>query len=112
ERLRAAILVPGEHVMDPWSAPLAYLTHALENGAQARFDAEVIGGQFDGAYWHIETTSCRLRARAMVNCAGLFGDRMEKTLLGQSSFTIRPRKGQFVIFDKAAGRQLSLIILP
>ena len=29
-----ALLVPGEHVIDPWSAPLAYLRQAVEHGAQ------------------------------------------------------------------------------
>ena len=38
-----ALLVPGEHVIDPWSAPLAYLRQAVENGAEVRFDAEVHG---------------------------------------------------------------------
>lgn len=112
ESLRAAVLVPGEHVIDPWSAPLAYLTQALENGAQARFDAEVTGGRFDGAQWQIETTRCRVKASAVVNCAGLFGDTLERALLGESSFSIRPRKGQFVVFDKAAGRYLFSIVLP
>jgi glycerol-3-phosphate dehydrogenase len=39
--VRGALLVPGEHVIDPWSAPLAYLTQAIENGAtglRARLD--------------------------------------------------------------------------
>ena len=33
-----ALLVPGEHVIDPWSAPLAYLRQAVEHGAVVRFD--------------------------------------------------------------------------
>jgi glycerol-3-phosphate dehydrogenase len=112
DRLQAAVAVPREHAIDPWSAPLAYLMQALENGAEARFDAEVIGGSFDGTQWRLETTGDRVTTRTVINCAGLFGDRLEEKLLGQSTFTIRPRKGQFVVFDKAAARYLSSIILP
>ena len=31
--VRAAVHVPGEYVIDPWSSPYAYLLQALENGA-------------------------------------------------------------------------------
>ncbi|NWC97077.1 FAD-dependent oxidoreductase, partial [Pseudomonas sp. IPO3779] len=48
----------------------------------------------------------------VINCAGLFGDCLEERLLGESHFTIHPRKGQFVVFDKAAARLLQTIVLP
>lgn len=107
-----ALLVPGEHVIDPWSAPLAYLTQAVENGAQAVFSAEVTGGSFDGSAWALQTSKGPVRAGLVVNCAGLFGDILEQRLLGSAGFTIRPRKGQFVVFDKAAAAFLRTIVLP
>ncbi len=110
--LRAGFSVPREHVIDPWSAPTAYLLQALENGAACRRGCEVTGGIFDGEHWELETTTGRLGARAVVNCAGLYGDIVDQRLLGASSFTIRPRKGQFVVFDKAAAKLVSSIILP
>jgi glycerol-3-phosphate dehydrogenase len=111
-RLLAALLVPGEHVIDPWSAPLAYLTQALANGAEAWFDAEVVGGDFDGEHWRLETPHGTVRAGQIINCAGLHGDRVEALLLGEASFQIKPRKGQFVVFDKPAAKLLTSIILP
>lgn len=45
--VRGALLVPGEHVIDPWSAPLAYLSQAVLNGAQALFNAEVLSGRLE-----------------------------------------------------------------
>ena len=106
------LLVPGEHVIDPWSAPLAYLRQALEHGATALFDAEVTGGGFDGVAWTLKTAAGPVIARQVVNCAGLSGDRIEARLLGGAAMQIRPRKGQFVVFDKAAARLLRTIILP
>ncbi len=112
DHLRGALLVPGEHVIDPWSAPLAYLTQAVENGAVARFDADVSGGALDEGVWTLRTGAGTFRARAVVNCAGLFGDVLERRLLGEAGFTIKPRKGQFVVFDKPAAKLLGTIILP
>jgi glycerol-3-phosphate dehydrogenase len=112
ERARAAILVPREHVIDPWSAPLAYLTQAVRNGATALFNAELRGGTFDGAGWELATSAGTVSARHVVNAAGLHGDEVDRALLGESGFTIRPRKGQFVVFDKAARALVDTILLP
>jgi len=107
-----AVEVPGEYLIDPWSAPLGYLLQALMHGAQVRFNSEVNGGRFEGEAWSLDTTSGVVRGKTIINCAGLFGDLLEQKLLGESSFSIHPRKGQFVVFDKAASRYLTHIVLP
>lgn len=109
---RDAVLVPGEHVIDPWSPFLAYMIQAKALGADFHFLAEVTGGHFDGEGWTVETTRGTHRTRTVINCAGLFGDRIEERLLGDAHFSIHPRKGQFVVFDKIAASLLGTIVLP
>lgn len=109
---RRAVLVPGECLIDPWSPFHAYARQILSAGGEIRRGCEVTGGEFDGAEWCLRTSTGAIAARAVVNAAGLHGDRVEAMLLGQASFTIMPRKGQFVVFDKAAARLLRTIILP
>ncbi|OVE87497.1 FAD/NAD(P)-binding oxidoreductase [Agrobacterium tumefaciens] len=111
ERLVAALDVPGEHIIDPWSAPLGYLTQAVALGAQLVRNAEVLSGVFDDA-WRIETTAGAILATSVVNTAGLFGDIVDARLGLPPEFTIKPRKGQFVVFDKAARRHVPRIVLP
>lgn len=108
----AALEVPGESVIDPWSAPYAYLLQALDNGASLVRNCELLGGRFDGAEWTLQTGRGQLRGRQVINCAGLYGDRVDKMLIGESSFEIRPRKGQFVVYDKSARSLLNSILLP
>ncbi len=110
-RLVAAIDVPGEHIIDPWSAPLGYLTQAVALGAQLLRNAEVLSGAFDGV-WQIETTAGTIFAASVVNAAGLFGDIVDARLGFPPDFTIKPRKGQFVVLDKAARRHVPRIVLP
>lgn len=107
-----ALLVPREHVIDPWSAPLAYLTQAVQNGARLLRNAEVLRATDTGSEWHLTTPQEDVRARFVINCAGLYGDHVEQRLLGTASFSILPRKGQFVVFDKAASSVLRTILLP
>lgn len=111
DRLVAAIEVLGEHVIDPWSAPLAYLTQAVALGATFIRSAELLKGTFDSE-WSLNTTAGTIHARAVVNAAGLYGDIVDERLGFAPEFTIKPRKGQFVVLDKAAFRHVPRIVLP
>jgi glycerol-3-phosphate dehydrogenase len=46
-----------------------------------------------------------------VNCAGLHADSIAR-LVGDDSFSIYPRKGEFLVFDPPAGEPLERIMLP
>jgi len=104
--------VPGEYLIDPWTTAHAYLLQAIENGAVLSRNAEVTGGKFDGEKWSLDTTAGAVSSRQVINCAGLYGDVVDARLLGEKAFTVTPRKGQFVVFDKTASDLVSAIILP
>lgn len=107
-----ALLVPGEHVIDPWSAPLAYITQAMAHGAEVVRSAAVTGGAHESGVWRLDTTHGRFEAATVVNCAGLHGDTVDRLVRGSADFTIKPRKGQFVVFDKIASALFHCILLP
>ena len=106
-----AVLVPGEHIIDPWSAPLAYAHQAVAHDATILRNAEVTGGEFAGGGWHLASAAGEITARVVINAAGNFGDLVE-AIARPSPFTITPRKGQFVVFDKPAAKLVNAIILP
>ncbi len=106
-----AVIVPGEDVIDPWSAPLAYALQGLAHGGEILRGAGVTGGRFERGCWVLEASRGPIAARCVVNAAGLYGDVVE-AIARPSPFTIRPRKGQFVVFDKPAARLAAAIILP
>ncbi len=108
---RAGVVVPGESVIDPWSAPLAYALQGVANGGTILRNAEVLGGQLEGGIWRLNTSRGSVKARVVVNCAGNYGDLVE-AIARSSPFHIRPRKGQFVVFDKSAYSLARSIILP
>jgi glycerol-3-phosphate dehydrogenase len=110
--LKGGFDIPGEFLIDPWATAHAYVLQALANGADLRRDCEVLAGRFDSEHWLIETNRGTLRSHQVINCAGLYGDVVDQRLLGASHFTIKPRKGQFVVFDKPASKLLRAVILP
>ncbi len=105
------VFVPGEHIIDPWSAPLAYAHQALAHGAIILRNAEVTDGEFAHDAWTLASKQGKITASIVVNAAGNFGDLVE-LMARLSPFTIKPRKGQFVVFDKPAFKLLRAIILP
>lgn len=110
--VKGGFLVPGEFLIDPWSSAHAYILQALANGAELLRGTEVLSGDFEGSGWRIETSRGVVNAKQVITCAGLYGDVVDERLLGKKAFSIKPRKGQFVVFDKAAAALASSIILP
>jgi len=108
---RAGLSVPDEWVIDPWSVTLAFATEAA--GAGARFVlSSPVGRIATGDAGHeIEVPGGVVRARWLVNAAGLGADRIDAQL-GHHDFTVTPRRGQLLVFDKLARRLLGRILLP
>ncbi len=108
---KAAIVVHGESLIDPWSTPLAYVKLGLQAGGKLAFSHEVKDGHFNGEYWEIKTSQKTIKAKTVINAAGLYGDIVD-SIKGSKDFKIIPRKGQFIIFDKTAYNLINSIILP
>lgn len=104
--------VPGEYLIDPWGTAHAYVLQAIANGATLMRNAEVLDGDFEGTSWSLKTTQGDVRANHVINCTGLYGDIVDERLIGSKKFTITPRKGQFIVFDKPASKLVSSIVLP
>lgn len=110
--VRAGFRVPRESLIDPWSAAHAYLYQALEHGAELRCRAELTGAERRGEIWHLNTSAGAFEAGLVINSAGLWGDHVQRLLTGESWLEIRPRKGQFIVYDKPAAVLAKHILLP
>ncbi|MBV7694470.1 NAD(P)/FAD-dependent oxidoreductase [Streptomyces sp. TRM70350] len=106
-----ALHVPGESIICPWTTTLAYATQAVRHGVDLHLDSRVEGvTRQDGT--HVLTTSGgTLRARWLVNAAGLHADTLDARL-GHRDFTVTPRRGQLIVFDKFARTLVNHILLP
>ncbi len=68
---RAALEIPGESIICPWTTPLAYATEALAAGVELRLGTRVTGVR-PGPDGHlVRTTGGDVRCRWLVNAAGL-----------------------------------------
>jgi glycerol-3-phosphate dehydrogenase len=107
----AALEIPDESIVCPWTTPLAYATEAARAGVRLWLDCRVTGVQPEAGAHLIRTTRGTVRSRWLVNAAGLGADRID-AMLGGGAFTIRPRRGELIVFDKLARPLVGSILLP
>jgi len=106
------LMVPDEHIVCPWTPPLAFATEALANGAAIERSRPVLGAGRLGDDWLLDTPPGPLRAGWVVNAAGLQGDTVEAMLGHAGAFTVTPRRGELIVFDKLARPLVRHILLP
>ena len=107
---QGALEIPDEGIVCPFTTPLAYATEAVLGGCDLRLNTRVTGARRDDAGFLLQTTSGELRARFLVNAAGLYSDEVDR-LLGHERFTVKPRRGELIVFDKLARPLLNHIAL-
>ena len=97
--------------MCPFTTPLAFATEAVLGGCELLLRAPVTGVQrlADGAL-ELTTPGGVLRTRFLVNAAGLHSDELDR-MLGHDGFTVTPRRGELIVFDKLARPLLDHILL-
>jgi glycerol-3-phosphate dehydrogenase len=106
-----ALEVPDEGIVCPFTTPLAYATEAVLNGCELRRGVRVIGVErrSDGGF-ELRTTEGPIGTRFFVNAAGLYSDELDR-LAGHGGFTITPRRGELIVYDKLARPLLNHIVL-
>jgi glycerol-3-phosphate dehydrogenase len=107
-----ALEVPGEAVTDPVAYTLGLASAAERMGGSVRTGFRVAALRRDGDELELESSGGeRIRARVVLNCAGLRADEVAR-LAGDDSFEIYPRKGEFLVFDSPTEAPLGEILLP
>ena len=108
---RGAIEVPGEGLVCPFTTPLAYATEAVLAGCDVRRSTPVGSvARLDGGGFGLATPAGELTARYLVNAAGLRSDELDR-MLGHDRFTVTPRRGELIVFDKLARPLVRQIVL-
>jgi glycerol-3-phosphate dehydrogenase len=100
----AGLLVPGESITDPYEV----VRRMLATGSETRLRWPVSRVEPDGEGAMVLGPAGEVAANFVVNCAGLFGDE----IAGDGSFSIEPRRGEFIVFGKGTADLVSRILLP
>ena len=105
------LVVPGEAIICPWTTPLAYATEAVARGCTLLLGHAVTGIDVGPATTSLHTSRGEIQTRWVVNAAGLGADVLDR-MLGHDRFTVVPRRGELIVFDKLARPLVRHIVLP
>jgi glycerol-3-phosphate dehydrogenase len=108
---QGAVEIPGEGIVCPFTATLAFATEALASGCELALNAAVTGARSSGGGHLLDTARGEVRAEYVVNAAGLRSDEID-ALFGHSDFRVTPRRGELIVFDKLARGLVNHVILP
>jgi glycerol-3-phosphate dehydrogenase len=108
---RGALEVPDEGIVCPFTTPLAYATEAVLAGCDLRLRTEVSGVERlpEGGF-RVATGAGSVTTRFLVNAAGLRSDEIDR-MAGHDGFTVTPRRGELIVFDKLSRPLVSHILL-
>jgi glycerol-3-phosphate dehydrogenase len=103
--------IPGEASLDSFGLTLAYAEVAAGAGAQLLLDEPVAAIEQHAERLIVTTARRQITARYVVNAAGLYAAEIAR-MVGDDSFSVRPRKGQLLVIDPAAAPPIDTILLP
>jgi glycerol-3-phosphate dehydrogenase len=107
-----ALEIPDEHIVCPFTPPLAYATQAVMAGVDLRRSERVTRLERPEARgWLLRTSRGALAAGWVVNAGGLHSDEVHR-MAGQDGFTVTPRRGELIVYDKLSRPLIRHILLP
>lgn len=110
--VRRALWAPTVGITEPWGLAQAAVENAIENGAEVHFEEEVQGIVVrHGTVQAITTAKSTYAVHAVVNAAGLYAADVA-ALAGVPFPPITPRRGQYVLLDKAAEGWVRHVLFP
>jgi glycerol-3-phosphate dehydrogenase len=108
---RGGLAVPDEGIVCPFTTPLAFATEAVLAGCELRVGTAAMSVEpFEQRGFRVRTNRGELTTRFLVNAAGLRSDEVDR-LLGHHGFTVTPRRGELIVFDKLARPLIEHIVL-
>lgn len=102
---------PNTAVFDPFLYTVALAENAAQNGVEFFLDHEVTSIKKSGAHFIISTPNQEFSARILINCAGLYSDKIS-AMAGVDEYHIYPCRGEYLILDKIAQEYLDIPVYP
>ena len=103
EGVTCALHAPTGAIICPYELAMAAVGCAIDNGAKLLLDFEVVSiADEDGSYKIAARDGRVVEAKYVINCAGVYSDAVA-ALVGDESFSVRPRRGEYMLLDRECG---------
>lgn len=109
EEAIGALWAPTAGIVSPYELAIAAMENAVVNGARVKRNSGVFDIEYKDDLFFISTASGVIKAKYVINCAGVFADQIAK-MIGDTSFKIIPRKGEYYLLDKTEGKMVNHVL--
>lgn len=101
---------PETGIINPFEYTVALAENAVINGAKVMLDTEVLDIMIENkTVKGVKTNKGNIEAKVIINAAGLYADKIA-AMVEDIDFEIKPRKGQYFLYDKKWGNILTYTI--
>ncbi len=107
----AALYAPTGGIVCPFGLNIAMAENASDNGVEFKFNTEVTGFKKIDGGWIVETNQGEFETKCVVNAAGVYADAIHN-MVSDKKINIVPRRGDYCLLDKSAGKHVSHTIFP
>lgn len=104
------VLCAESGVTSPYKMTVAYAENAIENGVELQLNTEVIYIKSErDQIQSVVTNRGVIQPKIVINAAGVYADYIAQ-MAGDRYYSIHPRKGEIVLFDKKKGHLINGIL--
>lgn len=97
-----ALYAPTGGIVCPYEMTVGFAENAYINGVEFKFETEVTNIEKNSNSYIVKTNKGDIETKIVINAAGLFSDDINN-MVSNKKLKIIPRKGEYVLFDKAVG---------
>lgn len=98
-----ALFAPTAGIVCPYELTIAAAENAVTNGAEFIRNFDVRKIDWDGEIFDISDGETSVKAKYIVNAAGVYCDSVA-AMIGDNSLSVIPRKGEYMLCDKSVGK--------
>ncbi len=102
ESATCALYAPTGAIVCPYELCIASVGNAMDNGAELLCDFKVEKIEKSNNEYIIHSENDAVSAEFVVNAAGLYADEIAR-MVGDDSFTVKARKGDYILLDRECG---------
>ena len=106
DSVTVALYAPTGAIVCPYELCMAAVGNAMDNGASLKLNFKVDKIEAIEGGYRVYSEGDFVDAKYVINCAGLYSDEISR-MVGEDSFSIRPRRGEYMLLDREVGAHIS-----
>jgi glycerol-3-phosphate dehydrogenase len=101
-----ALYAPTGAITCPYELTVAAIGNAMDNGVELKCNFEVTSIEKIDSRYIIKSQNETIESKVVINAAGIYSDLIAR-MIGDDSFNVHARRGEYILLDKECGKTVS-----